>query len=218
MTETPISPPQLAAGLAARLLHDLAGAASGIATGIDLYDDPQSRDMREAALDLIRSSDRSLRDLLTFSRVAYGGAGDQHAVGQVRELASIPFAGRRARLDWPPANAPVDGVGAQVILLMAQLAAAALAAGGSARVSTELVGESLRLRVVGEGRQPQLHREVLDGLAGRPMMAEGMPGRWAPACLLHGLVHSNGGAVRAATFEGGFTLEAALPARVSGQM
>ena len=205
---------QLAAGLAGRLLHDIAGAASGIATGVDLYDDPGSDSLRAEALDLVRSGDRALRERIAFARAAYGGASDPCAGEAVGRLCAIPFANGRARLVWDSSIRDLEGAAIPAMLILAQVAATALAAGGEAHASATSQGGVLRLSVTGKGRRPRLHPEVLAGIAGTAPEG-GMTGRWAPACFLNLIVTAGGGTLRADSDDESFVLEAALPIGVS---
>jgi hypothetical protein len=200
----------LAAGLAARLLHDISGPASGVMAGIDLLTDPTSPDLKESALELAAESGRALLETLEFCRVAYGGMEEVHDASTLGRLALSRFTGRRARLTWPATMPSLPARAEQALLVMSQIAAGALATGGVAQAGARLTSEGWALTMDGEGARARLDAETLDGLAGRPLSG-GMAGRWAPGAYLRALVDAVGGAISVRGGEGGFVLGATLP-------
>lgn len=210
MTHPSPTSQRLAAGLAARIIHDISGPATGIMTGMDLYGDPESQDLRDSALELTASSAHTLLDLLGFYRAAFGASGGPQADERLKQLAATQFTGRRARLEWTSSIGSLSGQASQALLIMTQIVGDALAAGGVVRVATSLRGSTLVLSVAGEGARAQVQPEVLDGLAGREMN-EGLAGRWAPALFLHSLIEGGAGSLTVAVPEGGLLLEVALP-------
>jgi histidine phosphotransferase ChpT len=210
MTSTATPPELLAAGLAARILHDISGPASGVASGLDLLAESGRADGDGAALDLAVSSARSLLDLLEFHKVAFGAGGEAMSGGAAKRLAFTPFEARRPRLEWVSELDPFPGAAAQTMLILAQIAAGALAAGGVARASAHLVQCDIVIRIDGEGPRAILQPETLEGLEGRDL-SRGLAGRWAPSRYLNALVTGAGGALTATNDIGRFSLTATLP-------
>jgi len=210
MTSSRSDQHDLATGLAARLLHDLSGPASGLMSGIDLLSDPASADLRGSALELVAAGGRELLETMDFCRAAYGGTGEIFDGSALERLAVSRFTGRRAALTWPAAMPALPARAAQSLLVMSQIAAGALATGGVALAGARYTADGLILTVSGEGARARLDPEMLDGLAGRPLSG-GMAGRWAPGAYLRALVDSVGGALSTQSGEGGFVLEATLP-------
>jgi len=211
MSQSPVAPETLAAALAARLVHDLSGPASGVTSGLELHADPDLPEMKQDGLDLASSSSHALAELLEFCRVAFGASGEPLGADALGKLAQTQFAGKRATLDWSPSIAELSGTQAQALLILAQIAAGGLAMGGTARATTVAGDGRMSLRVEGQGQRAQLQPEALEGMAGRPLSL-GLAGRWAPAYYLHTLSTGAGGSVLAEAREGGFILEARLPA------
>jgi len=209
MTSAATPPEFLAAGLAARILHDISGPASGVASGLDLLTESGQGD--GAALELAVSSARILLDLLEFHKVAFAGGAAPVAGATLQRLALTLFEARRPRLEWVSDLDPFPGPAAQAMLILAQISAAALAAGGLARANAARVREDIVIRIDGEGPRAALHPESLDGLEGRDLLG-GLAGRWAPSRYLSALVTAVGGAVTATTGVGRFSLTATLPA------
>jgi histidine phosphotransferase ChpT len=217
MTSNATPPERLAAGLAARILHDISGAASGVASGLDLLAEPGQSDMDGAALDLAVSSAQGLLDLLAFHKVAFGASGEAVGGAALHKLALAPFEGRRPKLEWAVQIDALPALAAQAMLILVQIAATGLAAGGLARASANRIRGDIAIRVDGEGPRAVLQSETLEGLEGRDL-SKGLAGRWAPARYLNALVTGAGGALTATTGAGRFSLTAtlAVAARVHG--
>jgi histidine phosphotransferase ChpT len=211
MTSTATPSERLAAGLAARILHDISGPASGVASGLDLLAEPGQADTDGAALDLAVSSAKALLDLIEFHKMAFGASGDVLSGAALHRLARAPFEGRRPRLEWAPRVEAFPALAAQAMLILAQVAATALAAGGLARATATCIQGDIVIRIDGEGPRAALHPENLEGLEGRDLSG-GLAGRWAPCRYLSALVTGAGGAVVATTDIGRFSLAATLPA------
>lgn len=210
MTQPPQLSSRLAAGLTARLIHDIAGLASAITTGLDLYTAPDSDDLKDSALDLATSSGQSLLDRLDFYRTAFGGGDEPHNTDTIQRLAAKQFGNHRTQLDWPASTTALPNPAAQVLLIMTQIASDALMANGAIRVALDSKPGKLNLRVEGRGSRIMFHPEVKAGLVGREQH-NGVAGRWAPAFYLHTLVTAAAGLLSIDLGKGGFLLEAALP-------
>ncbi len=210
MTQPYTSSHRLAAGLVARLVHDIAGLASGITTGLDLYTAPDSDDLKESALDLATSSSRTLLDRLDFYRTAFGGGEEPHNGQTIQRLAAKQFDSRRTQLDWLASATALPSPSGQALLIMTEIAGAALMANGTIRVALDSGPGKLTLKVDGEGPRVLFHPEVMAGLVGLDHPA-GVAGRWAPAFYLHTLVTAAAGLLSIDLRENGFLMEAALP-------
>jgi histidine phosphotransferase ChpT len=210
MSPAPVPAHALAAGLAARLLHDLSGPVATIASGLELWSAPGAADLKAEAAELANTSAVALVLALEFCRAAFGGALEERHTDDLARLAQSPFAGRRARLVWSAEPMTLGGAAGPALLVMAQIGAGALPAGGEARVTAGAAGGRILLRIEGVGPRARLEPEVVDGLEGRPRRA-GPAGRWAPAAYLSAIVGAAEGALRHQALEGGFSVEAVLP-------
>ncbi len=210
MTQPSPTSHRLATGLAARLIHDIAGPASGVATGLDLYTAPNSDDLRDSALDLAISSVRTLLDRLDFYRTAFGGGEEPHNTETIQRLAARQVGNRRTQLDWPTSATALPSPAGQALLIMTQIACDALMASGTIRVALDSGAGKLSLKVEGKGPRVLFHPEVMAGLVGQEHR-NGVAGRWAPAFYLHTLVTAAPGLLSIDLSEGGFLMEAALP-------
>jgi histidine phosphotransferase ChpT len=215
MTSRAVPPEILAAGLAARILHDLSGPASGVVSGLELLADAGGGGADKAALELAVSSARALLDLLEFHKVAFGATGEAASSGALHRLALTQFEGRRPRLDWATEMDAFPGPAAQAMLILVQISAAALATGGLARATASFAHGEIALGVEGEGPRAILQPETLEGLEGRAL-SRGLAGRWAPSRYLAALVTAAGGALTATAGVDRFSLAATLPAAGEG--
>ncbi|HZZ36362.1 MAG TPA: histidine phosphotransferase family protein [Caulobacteraceae bacterium] len=203
----------LAAKLAARLCHDFMSPASGIVSGLDLLEDPSAKDMQAEAMALIASSARKLVDQLTFARVAFGAYASAEVFDsrELEGLAQGVFAHVRPSLEWAVEPPQLTKPAARALLNLVQLAAGALAVGGSARASVTIEDGLARVSVEAAGPRARLHAEVLDGLEGRSL-GEGLSGRWVQAYYLHSLVKAAGGSVSVESGEDRVAFRAVVPA------
>jgi histidine phosphotransferase ChpT len=212
MADTEISPEQLASAVAARLIHDVIGPASGIVSAFDLIADPTAAAMREEALALAEDSARKLVGLLALSRAIHAG-GAALTAEELRGFADRLFEGSRAtlHLTLETVASPVAG---RLLLGLLQIAASAVAAGGS--VTACLAADGDRLIVEGSAAGPRLRigPEVLAGLAGQSP-GSGPLHRWSTAYVLAALAGSAGGAIDASVAEGVFVFRAVIRAEIA---
>ena len=211
MTATPPGPEILAAALAARLIHDVSGPASGVVTGLDLHATAGDPALAASGLALATDSARALLDLLDACRAAFGPTVADQSAAALHRLAAAGFAGRRATLAWTTDEAHFDGAAVRVTLLLSQIAAAGLGAGGVADLSAGRDAGGWRIRVVGRGPRAALPAEAVDGLAGRAA-GEGVGGRWAPSRFLHAVAVAAGGTVTLDPVSDGFSVTVTLAA------
>ena len=212
MSNPETSPEQLASALAARLIHDAMGPASGIVSAFDLIADPSAAAMRGEALALAEDSARKLVDMLVLSRAIYAG-GAAMSAAELGGFAERLFDGSRATLalSLDAAASPMAG---RLLLGLLQIAAASVAAGGA--VTARLGAEGDQFIVEGGASGPRLRigAEVLDGLAGKGPGGAPMH-RWSAAYLLGALARSAGGAIDAALVDGALVFRAVIRADIA---
>ena len=160
---------RLAELLAARLCHELAGAVTAIASGVDLLGEPGLETDREA-LEVVGESVRRVISRLQFYRFAYGFGGD--AVGQPPcDLVAGFFASSRIVCDYRDHVAALPPIEQRLACNLLALGAEALARGGQIAIDVEARG--LRLEATGEG--VSLAREQAAALALRVPVGELTP-------------------------------------------
>ncbi|HWA60958.1 MAG TPA: histidine phosphotransferase family protein [Caulobacteraceae bacterium] len=192
-----ITADELAAKVAARLCHDFMSPASGIVSGLDLLDDPNSKDLREEAMNLIATSAKKLVSHLEFARVAFGAYAGAESFDsrEIEGLARGVYAHVRPDLDWAVTLPQLPKAAARAVLNLAQIAAGALATGGTARITAEPDGGDIVVVVEACGPRVRLQPDIAAGLAGQPMGEGGLAGRWVQAYYLSALMKSAGGSV-----------------------
>lgn len=212
MTAQPVGPEALAAALAARLIHDFSGPASGVVTGLDLQEASTDPALRESGLALAAESARALLVMLEISRVAFGAPGGSQTAQTLGRLANACFAGKRATLEWTPGAAIFDGGASRVALLLCQIAVAGLGAGGVAELSSSLSAGEWRLCLDCRGPRAVLPAEVVEGLCDESIPGDVVGGRGAPARYLQAVTAAGGGRATYATLTDGFSVAVTLHA------
>jgi histidine phosphotransferase ChpT len=112
----------LSALMSSRLCHDLVNPIGALSSGLEVLGDPaMDSSMKEAALDLIKSSAGKSVALLKYARLAYGasgGLGAELPYEEARHVLEALLAWTKASLDWriAPGQAPKDEVKALLVL------------------------------------------------------------------------------------------------------
>ncbi|MCC5995775.1 MAG: hypothetical protein JJU18_05325 [Oceanicaulis sp.] len=157
--DTP-SASELAALLASRVCHDIAGPANAMGAAMGVLDDPGAGDMRDDAIALLRSGAQQIRAKLEYMRVCFGAAGSragEMGLGELQTLAGAMFAEARAQIVWKPADNVIDKTAARVLLNLVWLAVDALPRGGEVSVEASATpGGGARLRLVCTGPRLRL--------------------------------------------------------------
>lgn len=115
----------LSALMSSRLCHDLINPVGALSSGLEVLADPSMDEtMKEAAIDLIKSSAEKSVALLKYARLAYGASGAAGAelpFEEAHHVLSAMFGWSKATLDWriAPGYAPKDEVKAILVLAMA---------------------------------------------------------------------------------------------------
>jgi histidine phosphotransferase ChpT len=200
---------ELASRLSALLAHDIAGALQGLKAALALFDDSADEALRAEARLLAQQSADELEARLAFCRAAFASRG---TVGpaDLERLCQLPFAGRRARLGWTALDPSAPGPLKQAALTFAQLASAALAAGGEATAQLDRAGGDWRMRLEASGPRLRMDAEALAGLRGEAP-TPGAPGRWAAGAFIAQSLREAGGALTVEVGETSLTFEARLP-------
>jgi histidine phosphotransferase ChpT len=167
MTElATLSDLDLSALLCSRVCHDIISPVGAIANGIEVLDEADDdEEMRQMALDMIRSSSRQATAKLKFCRIAFGAAGSAGSLVDLNEAGDVAraFVGEeKVKLEWraPPENRPKLEV--KLLLNMLLLALAGIPRGGTITISTE--GRALTARAQGErAKVPENIVAVIEG-------------------------------------------------------
>ncbi|MBV8684752.1 MAG: hypothetical protein JO111_17895 [Caulobacteraceae bacterium] len=204
------APALLASRLSALLAHDIAGALQGLNAALALLEDASDAALQAEARALAQQSAQELEARLAFARAAFAGRGAE-GPGDLERLCRLPFAGRRADLRLaalePGAPEPLR----QAALTFTQFAAAALTAGGEARLWLDRSGEVWRTRLEAAGPRLRMDGEALAGLK-QEGPTPGAPGRWAAGAFVAESIREAGGALEVELADGLLTLEARVRA------
>lgn len=176
----------LSALMSSRLCHDLVNPVGALSSGLEVLGDPSmDPSMKEAALDLIKSSAEKSVALLKYARLAYGasgGLGAELPYEEARNVLQALLAWTKASLDWriAPGYAPKDEV--KAILVLGAAAADCVPRGGAVVISGErgvydikvagqrvIVQDDMKRALAGDiaDLKPKFTPHYLSGLAAR---------------------------------------------------
>lgn len=208
-----LPPSELASLLASRLCHDFLSPASALSSGLSLLEDESDPAMRQTALELVGQSARKLTNLLTFSRVAFGGSSraERYAPHDLETLARGVLASGKAQLEWTVTLPDVGKVAARTLLNLAQMGSAALPQGGTVRIAIQPAATALLVVMDARGPRVLVRPEVERGMAGGPQ-GDAVGGHWVQAYFLKSVLDGAGGLLRSERGENGWTVVAQTPA------
>ncbi len=184
---------QLAAALAARIIHDAIGPANGVVSAFDMASDPAMSAMRDEALSLAEQGARALLENLVLARTIYGAGGAALSESELTAAAKGLFNGSRASLQLVIDPAAITVGSGRLLLGLLQITAGVMAAGG--RVAAGLSGgERVLIEIEAIGPKPRLGVDLRLALGGE-VPESGLASRWAPAYFLSLLARSRGGLI-----------------------
>jgi histidine phosphotransferase ChpT len=181
--------------MSSRICHDLINPVGALSSGLEVLADPSmDASMKDAAIDLIRTSAERAVALLKYARLAYGAAGGRGAelpLDEARDALIALFAGSKCQLDWriAPGQAPKDEV--KALLVFALSASDSVPRGGVVTVE----GSAGAYVVTASGARLYLNEELMRAVAGD--VADMKP-KFAPHYLAGIAARRTGGEVTAA--------------------
>ncbi|MFG1419494.1 histidine phosphotransferase family protein [Xanthobacter sp. V0B-10] len=155
----PISAMELAALLCSRVCHDVISPVGSIVNGIEVLEDENAADMREAALELIAKSARQASARLQFTRLAFGAAGSAGAqldLGDAEQVSRGMIEDDRTRIEWLLPREFQAKNKVKLLLNLMLLAAASVARGGVVRVTAEGEGEAMGFVLAASGPRARI--------------------------------------------------------------
>ncbi len=195
---------ELAALLCSRVCHDIAGPTSAMGAALSVLDDDSAADMRDDAIDLLRTGAQSIRNKLEYARVCFGAGGSrggEMSIDEIKALAGPMFADARPDLAWKTETGAIDRTAARVLLNLIWLAVESLPRGGTVAIEAASSGDGgARLRIVASGPRIRLddgHRGALEGA--RP--TDGYDGRSIQPYYAGLIARDAGGRAHAAASE-----------------
>jgi len=202
-TDTPTAA-ELAALLCSRVCHDIAGPTSAMGAALSVLDDESAADMRDDAIDLLRTGAVSIRNKLEYARVCFGAGGSRGgeiSLAEIKGLVEPMFADARPDIAWKTEASAIDRTAARVLLNLIWLAVETLPRGGTVAIEATSSGDGgARLRIVSTGPRIRLdegHRGALEGE--RP--ADGYDGRSIQPYYAGLLARETGGRAHATASE-----------------
>ena len=190
---------QLAALLCARLCHDLVSPVSALGAALSVLDDPNSADMHEDAMELVRESARQSQAKLEFTRLAFGAGGSAPGVIDTRELQRLTenmFRASKPEIVWKVEATGLEKTAARLLLNLAHLGIDAAPRGGTVTIEATNSGGGARLRVITEGPRARLEAGTALALEGEAP-ENGFDGRSIQPSYTARIARSGGGRVSA---------------------
>lgn len=180
MSETKkLTPATLAALLCARICHDLVSPVGALGAAIEVFDDEDSVDMRDDAMDLVRVSSKQAAAKLQFLRLAFGAGGSAPGILSIAELHKLTlgvYGEAKAKLNWSCEATGVNKPSARLMLNLIMLGFQAVPRGGEVTVYATDQGGMTRIRLLCTGPKARLADSVSRALVGKAP-EEGWDGR-----------------------------------------
>lgn len=195
---------ELAALLCSRVCHDIAGPTSAMGAALSVLDDEGAADMRDDAIELLRTGAVSIRNKLEYARVCFGAAGSrggEMTIQEIRGVAEPMFADARADLVFKTEAGALDKSAGRVLLNLIWMAIESLPRGGTVTVEASASSDGgARLRVVASGPRIRLEPAYAGALSGqRP--EDGYDGRSIQAYYAGLIAREAGGRAAASASE-----------------
>lgn len=160
---------QLAALLCARLCHDLVSPVSALGAALSVLDDPDSTDMHEDALELVRESSRQAQAKLEFARLAFGAGGSAPGILDTRELQRLTeamFSASKPEIVWKVEAIGLEKAASRLLLNLSILGVDAVPRGGTVTIEATEAAGGARIRIVSEGPRARLEESYARALEG----------------------------------------------------
>lgn len=191
---------ELAALLCARLCHDLVSPVSALGAALSVLDDENAADMRDDAIELIRTGANQAHAKLDYVRLAFGAGGSRPGsidTGELKRLSDAMFASAKPDLVWKVQAASLGKPAARVLLNLIWLAVDNVPRGGTVTVEATAseAGDS-RIRIVAAGPKARIDPSYIEALAGRAG-EDGYDGRSIQPYYAGLVARENGGRVEA---------------------
>ncbi len=160
----------LAALVSSRICHDVINSVAAISNGLEMLDEEPDSDMREAAMNLIRSSTSQASAKLQFARLAFGAAGSASAEIDLRDAEKVATAfvqgTGKHQVVWQGPLATLPKNKAKLLLNLVALGAVALPRGGTVTVEIEGTPPDVSFTIRATGKAARLNDQVTILLCG----------------------------------------------------
>ncbi len=197
---TKLTASNLAALLCARICHDLVSPVGALSAALEVFEDDDNLDMRDDAMDLIKSSAGQASAKLQFLRIAFGAGGSEPGVissAELKELVLGVYGSGKANLHWQVSADGLDKQAARVLLNLSMLSVMAVPRGGDISISTAQENNATQINIVCKGPKARLDPSVVKTLAGGAP-EDGFDGRNIQPFYTGMIAREGGGSVHAA--------------------
>jgi len=187
-----LDPLSLTALMSSRLCHDLINPVGALSSGLDVLNDPSlDADMREAAIDLVKTSTEKSIALLKYARLAYGAAGGFGAelpLDEAKNVLTSVYEWSKADLEWRVGPGQASKEKVKALLIIGAMAAECVPRGGTVIVDELDGGYS----ITASGPRAMLQEDVLTALA---LETQDMKPKFAPIYMVALMAKETGGGI-----------------------
>lgn len=174
-----LTPAMLSALLCARICHDLISPVGALGAALEVFDDEDNMDMRDDAMELIRTSSKQASGKLQYLRLAFGAGGSAPgiiAISEIKSLVDGMYGDSKATIIW---KTQLDGLpkdSARLLLNLIMLAVQAIPRGGDLTIEATDQAGMVRMTLTSAGPRARLADAVAVTLSGKAP-DEGWDGR-----------------------------------------
>lgn len=189
-----LDPLSLAALMSSRLCHDLINPVGALSSGLDvLNDSSMDEEMKEAALDLVRTSAEKSIALLKYARLAYGAAGGFGAelpLDEAQNTLSALYEWSKPDLDWRVGPGQASKEKVKALLVIGAAAAECVPRGGEVVIDEADGFYSIKAT----GKRAMLQDDLVKALN---LETEDMKPKFSPIYLVALMAKEAGGGISA---------------------
>ena len=210
---TKLTAANLAALLCARICHDLVSPVGALTAALEVFEDDDSLDMRDDAMELIKLSAGQASAKLQFLRLAFGAGGSAPGIIGTEELKTLTmgvYGDGKAAIDWQVETDGLDKPAARILLNLVMLAAMAVPRGGDIVITARSASAATDIKLVCTGMKARLDEKVVRTLAGGAP-EDGFDGRSVQPFYTGMIARDAGGQVNAGIEGETVTFSATLP-------
>lgn len=150
--------------LSSRICHDLISPVGAFNNGLEILEEVTTEDMRNDAMNLMKTSATSASAKLQFMRMAFGAGGsisEAVSLDEAKALTGSLIAPTSIRLDWQAAPVTLDRRIVKLLLNMIFIGVESLPRGGTLRVGVRREGAT-NLMISAEGDKVRMTEKAAE--------------------------------------------------------
>jgi histidine phosphotransferase ChpT len=180
---------ELVSMLCSRLCHDLVGPISAVANGVEVLQQDDDADMRDAAVELLAHSAELAANRIKFYRVAFGASGGEGvmiSLTDARDTVADFLKDTRVTMRWSDESiddsAGLSKVGLKLLLNLILIASESMPRGGEVEITISADGDRVKVAVSAKAERLALSDIATAAFAGGEL-PDDIPAKAAPVLL-----------------------------------